>query len=265
MPNPDELAGIDSLIPAPPKVEAPDPFDLPTRTPEEAAAALAEVHARTEKAKEAEKEVTDAAEALVAAVEAWRVSPTADARDAVYAAALAAEALGVVVNRGELHETGAVPPDAWAEPEIDIDAAPEPEPEPEPEPVEAAPPADPMILVPEMIPVYNPMPMATELRWAGRAWRLSPNSVSLVHVDAVVGELGLDNTGGLGAFRMGVRRLYGPEPRFVEVAEKAGMPIEQWCERRNTAVKLLADAAWKKVEAEVMGNMPTSEEFGFKK
>lgn len=158
----------------------------------------------------------------------------------------AAEDAGHKVNRAHLVAIGALPPP----PPEDIDKVPAPAPV-EDKPRELGPEPDPGVLVDGKVPIYNPTPGVISFGpYAGDIYSVRAHGIDLVPEGAADVAVGKDNAGGDHS-SLGVRRLYGPEPRFAELAKRDGLSLEDWAKRRSLGVIGLADAAYKLVSGEV--------------
>jgi hypothetical protein len=124
---------------------------------------------------------------------------------------------------------------------IPIDDLDEPEPEVERE-IPEPPPDDPMTLVEGEVPIYNPNSMGIDVCWNAGYWPIPPRGVRFVPEPAADLTVGVDNAGGT-LSRFGVRRLYGPEPRFAEHAAKIGMSLEAFVQHRNDVIRQTAHQA----------------------
>lgn len=130
-------------------------------------------------------------------------------------------------------------PEAVADPDLDIDRpmldVPEERGIPE------RPQLDVMELVEGMVPIYNPLPMPFDLPYNGRTFRVRPNGVDLVPIEVADMNVGPDNQGGR-LSRFGLRRLYGPEPRFAAAAANRGLTVEELAAKLNEKYRAEADA-----------------------
>lgn len=187
----------------------------------------------------------EAHEALEALNDAWQAYEAAldqASGEAVVRAVARCEALGIRVD----------PRYAAAVAGIDIDAATERrEAHDRPLPVEV--PDDPLQIVPGMVPIYNPMYGEAHFQHAGETWRVPSKSVRFVDRRAADRAVGQDNSGG-SMSRLGVRRLYGLEPRFETLAEKVGLSLREWVENRNRDVIAMAELTWERSTAKAMAD-----------
>lgn len=130
-------------------------------------------------------------------------------------------------------------------PAEDLDAVPD-EPEEEPEPL---PEVDPLDLVSGMVPLYNPFYAPVEAPYNGEVYTIRAQGVDLAPLEAANLAVGADNGGGK-LSHTGLRRLYGPEPRFLG-QNGPGQSLEQWCEARNAAIKAEADGVAQSYAAQI--------------
>lgn len=228
------LSDLDPLVPK--RAPAEDPFAFT----EEDKAAIAEKAAAAQRAQSARV-------ALIEAVDAYHATHGHGTRPAVLAAVEEAEACGLKVDRGALVAYGALEaPDDQDIPDLDAIVEPEAEEEePEPPPV-VKPAVDLRAPVDGMVPMYNPTDAPIGVPYNGRSYVVRAQGVDLVHEQAAVLAVGVDNHGGT-LSKIGLRRLYWPEERFAAAAKKDRLPLEVWVQRRNAGVKMLADATWKRV------------------
>lgn len=127
-----------------------------------------------------------------------------------------------------------------AEAPADLDAAPAPPVEDDDAPTPTAPEVNPLDLVEGEVPLYNPFYAPVEAPYNGESYTVRAGGVDFVPLLAAHIVVGPDNAGGKFS-RMGLRRLYGPEPRFEEAAKAAGLDLTAWCEQRNARIKAEAD------------------------
>lgn len=95
-------------------------------------------------------------------------------------------------------------------------------------------------VLPGDIPVYNPLPFVITLTYNSGFYSCSPGAVSYVSKAAADLAVGPDNQGGK-LSHTGLRRMYGPEERFLATARALDLTINQWCHRENAKIKRAAD------------------------
>jgi hypothetical protein len=115
----------------------------------------------------------------------------------------------------------------------------QPDPEPEERP-NIEPPTDPMELIEGYVPVYNPQAFAVDIQVAGVFFHVRPKGVDFMPEWAADHAVGVDNSGGTHSV-LGLRRLYGPEPRMEQDAKRAGMSLENFAAHRNRVIREVAD------------------------
>jgi hypothetical protein len=200
---------------------------------------------------------------LVAAVEAYRgaIAESGDSAHAVHAPAVlaavkAAEQEGVPVDRHALVAQGIIAP---VHEEVDLDSAPAEKLEivhdltPEPDPLELRfkkEPFRPTSTEVAEIPIYNPTAGVVEAGFDAARYAVRPRGVDFVPAGAAHLLVGEDNSGGTHS-HFGVRRLYGPEPRFNAQASAEGVSTEEYARKRNAEIKSEADAVYAGVSAEI--------------
>lgn len=96
-------------------------------------------------------------------------------------------------------------------------------------------PTDPMELIEGEIPIFNPNPFGIDIQASGMFSHVRRQGVDFVPEYAADFAVGVDNSGGAWS-HLGVRRLYGPEPRFLEDAERSGKSLVEWVRHRNEVI-----------------------------
>jgi hypothetical protein len=157
-----------------------------------------------------------------------------------------AEAFGHKINRAALIEKGLLP----APPPEDLDAAPAPAPEVADVQTPLKPEPDPLVHVDGMVVLYNPTPGVISSGYDGDVFSVRALGCDLVKLGAADAAVGRDNSGGPYS-KLGVRRLFGPEPRFQAMADESGVTLEDWVRTRNAALVAEADDAYHAVSADV--------------